>query len=154
MGALPAWLEFSSLVLHDVVFRRAPSKSVLFLCWFKKISLCVGIVGSVFRHSSCSIMEATALAASWESCASVRSRFRRELPWIQWPIPGSPKPGPDANAKKADPRSPTTRALELNVEILSKVLEWSTGEFMDIYRLEAEAGHIILNCVALYRQAY
>ena len=77
---------------------------------------------------------------AWEKCASLRGRFRKGLPWLQWPIPGSPKPGVDGKTKRAkDPRTPNTRAVELNVDVLSKMLEWNSGEFVDIAFLEREA---------------
>ncbi|CAE7377900.1 unnamed protein product [Symbiodinium microadriaticum] len=77
------------------------------------------------------------LAAALEACATVRSRFRRELPWLQWPIPGrEAKPGPASSSK--DPHFPCTRALELNAAVLHKMLDVFTGEFVDIAYLTGQ----------------
>ncbi|CAE7854188.1 unnamed protein product [Symbiodinium necroappetens] len=71
------------------------------------------------------------LASAWESCSAVRGRFRRELPWLQWPIPGKDaKPGPASSSP--DPHFPCTRALELNAAVLTKMLDVFSGEFLDI----------------------
>ena len=80
------------------------------------------------------------MAEAWEMCHSVRSRFRRSFAWLQYPIPGS------VTAKKEDEEaadkshSPSTRALELNHEILGAMLDIYDGEFIDVHRLTREAG--------------
>ena len=83
-------------------------------------------------------MEIGSLAKLWEGCSVVRSRFRRSLPWLQWPLPGSPKPGKEPNDKGKDPHMPCTRAVELNAEVLGKTLQWCELKFLDINRLELE----------------
>ena len=93
------------------------------------------------------------LAKAWTGCFSVNSRFGRQLPWLQFPIPGClkdqrPKYDPKDDAEtptskkkdeEHDPHAPTTRALELNAEILECMLKNYAGEFIDIHRLSAEA---------------
>ena len=86
------------------------------------------------------------LAENWEKCASVRGRFRKEITWLQFPIPSGTeeKQDPtdeDGQAKDGrNPHAPSTRAMELNWEILSAMLDTYTGEFVDIDRLTKEAG--------------
>ncbi|OLP76354.1 hypothetical protein AK812_SmicGene43723 [Symbiodinium microadriaticum] len=81
------------------------------------------------------------LAKAWDSCASIRSRFRRSLPWLQWPIPGrDAKPGP--TSASPDPHFPCTRALELNAAVLHKMLDEFTGEFVDIAWLTQEVAKL------------
>ena len=72
------------------------------------------------------------LAVDWEHRAVVRARFRREISWLQFPIP-------PAASTKTDNHAPTTRALELNVEILSCLLDRASFEFLDIERLQMQA---------------
>ena len=77
------------------------------------------------------------LGKAWDADASIRSRFRRGLPWLQWPIPGKDaKPGP--TSASPDPHFPCTRALELNAPVLHKMLDVFTGEFLDIAWLTRE----------------
>ena len=40
--------------------------------------------GVVFEDSEIGFAK---MAEGWESCMMVRSRFRRSLPWLQFPIP-------------------------------------------------------------------
>ena len=72
------------------------------------------------------------LPSDWEHRAVIRSRFRRELPWLQYPILAP-------SSKKADLHAPTTRALELNLEALACMLKRCSFEFMDIDRLTKQA---------------
>ena len=74
------------------------------------------------------------LATAWENLASVRARFRKGLPWLQFPLPKVAAVGKGVEAKK-DPHAPTTRALELNYEVLDKMLDEVSFEFIDITRL-------------------
>ena len=87
------------------------------------------------------------MAEGWERCVSVRSRFRKSLPWLQFPIP--PKKAVEIPAGTGEgteeglpknPHGPSTRALELNWEILDSMLSSYTGEFIDIDRISKEAG--------------
>ena len=87
------------------------------------------------------------MAEGWESCVSVRTRFRRSLPWLQFPIPcrGEAEDQDDkASDEKKNPHAPSTRALELNWEILSSMLGSYGGEFLDIDRLTKEAGWVAM----------
>ena len=72
------------------------------------------------------------LAPAWETLSSVRARFRRGLLWLQFPIPKHAVVGRDR--EKRDPHTPTTRALELNYEVLDKMLDEVSMEFLDINR--------------------
>ena len=90
------------------------------------------------------------MAEGWEACLSVRSRFRKALTWLQWPIQNRPtdvkpedEPNPDEANGVLKPRNPhgaSTRALELNFEILDSMLNQYEGEFIDIERITKEAG--------------
>ena len=88
------------------------------------------------------------MAEGWEKCISVRSRFRKHLPWLQFPIPSkkageTPVETGDGQQNEAEPENPhlpSTRALELNWEILDSMLSIYTGEFIDIDRMTKEAG--------------
>ena len=101
--------------------------------------------------------ERESLASLWEKCFTVRCRFRRSLPWLQFPIPVKDVTDGDAagphdgealtedvddkpRKRSADPHSPTTRALELNWEVLNAMLDNYNGEFVDVYFLQKE-GH-------------
>ena len=75
------------------------------------------------------------LAPAWESLAVVRGRFRKNISWLQFPIPKLS----DGKQQK-DPHTPTTRALELNHEVLNKMLDEVSFEFLDISRLQTQAG--------------
>ena len=66
----------------------------------------------------------------------MRLRFRKSITWLQWPLP---KAKAEGAARQADPHLPCTRALELNVEALDRMLDFFSGEFVDINRLEKEA---------------
>ena len=94
--------------------------------------------------------EQQSLSSLWERCNVVRIRFRKSLPWLQFPIPPARDDVADATdaqgdeeapiKKGMDPHSPTTRALELNWEILNAMLDNYHGEFVDVYYLQREAG--------------
>ena len=72
------------------------------------------------------------LADEWEQRAVIRARFRREISWLQFPCTGN----------KNDPHAPTTRALELNIEVLTPMLSYCSFEFLDIDRLQRQAGSL------------
>ena len=78
----------------------------------------------------------SSLARSWEGSAALRLRFRKNISWLQWPLP---KFKPEGKTRQADPHLPCTRAVELNVEALDRMLDFFQGEFVDIDRLEKEA---------------
>ena len=89
------------------------------------------------------------LAQAWESSAVIRGRFRKQISWIQFPIPVQKETRDTDSQKqqktkkdktdKADPHLPTTRALELNVEILEKMLDHCSNEFLEVGKLQKEA---------------
>ena len=94
-------------------------------------------------------MDRESLSTLWEKCNLVRNRFRKSLPWLQFPIPArestdngvaDPQDEEEIAIKKDfDPHSPSTRALELNWEILNAMLDNYNGEFVDVYYLQKEA---------------
>ena len=86
------------------------------------------------------------MAEAMEACVSVRARFRKGLPWLQFPIPSKPVEGTESETSPdkpkdvpKNPHAPSTRALELNWEILVAMLTCYSGEFIDIDRLTKEA---------------
>ena len=88
-----------------------------------------------------------ALAQAWESSAVIRGRFRRQISWIQFPIPVKKEARGTESEKqqkkkdkseKADPHLPTTRSLELNVDILEKMLDHCSNEFLEVGKLQKE----------------
>ena len=72
------------------------------------------------------------LPDAWQNLALIQSRFRREISWLQFPVTAQSLP-------KADPHAPTTRALELNVDILKPMLDCCSFEFLGIDRLTKQA---------------
>ena len=101
----------------------------------------------LFRSSfAARITSIQSLAEAWDNLFLVRGRFRKELPWLQFPIPKlepkllkeTTKDGKE-KFKSRDPHHPTTRALELNHEILDKMLDHVSMEFLDIYRLQEKS---------------
>ena len=72
------------------------------------------------------------LATSWEKIHTVRGRFRKEIGWLQWPCPN-----PDSDLD--DLHSPSTRAIELNVEVLRHMIIDLQGFSVDIKSLQTEA---------------
>ena len=86
------------------------------------------------------------LAKDWEECNTIRSRFRREVSWIQWPtidvgVPAA-KDDDDDNGKDdcddTSKRPASTQALELNAEALLAMVDYFNGNFIDIDRLQIE----------------
>ena len=63
----------------------------------------------------------SSLGKAWEKSASIRSRFRRELSWLQWPCPN-----PDSDME--DLHAPSTRAIELNVQALHTMVVELQGQ--------------------------
>ena len=83
------------------------------------------------------------LAKSWENVGLVRQRFRRQVTWLQWPVPN-----PDSDLE--DLHAPNTRALELNAEILHAMCVELQGFSIDVKTLELEAhGIVVLTCVSV-----
>ena len=72
------------------------------------------------------------LAATWEKIATVRGRFRRQLSWLQWPLPS-----PEMDLE--DLHAPSTRAIELNVEVLRAMVVDLQGCSVDVKSVEKEA---------------
>ena len=68
----------------------------------------------------------------------VRNRFKRGISWLQWPVPN-----PDSDLD--DLHAPSTRALELNVEVLRTMTIELDGNNIEIPRLEKEAHSRFIN---------
>lgn len=76
------------------------------------------------------------LAAMWENHQVIRSRFRRDMGWLQWPTSCRN----DTEDEPADAKHPVcTRSLELNAAAIFSMLEFFDGKFIDIGRLQNEA---------------
>ena len=91
-----------------------------------------------FRASSQFEAMAFVLAYAWEKCVLVRNRFKRGISWLQWPVPN-----PDSDLD--DLHAPSTRALELNVEVLRTMTIELDGNNIEIPRLEKEAHSRFIN---------
>lgn len=83
------------------------------------------------------------LALDWESCNTIRNRFRRDLTWIQWPTTDleaneNPEHGDGPNDDDLAKRPVCTRALELNADALLMMLYHYQGNFIDIGKLQLE----------------
>ena len=100
------------------------------------------------------------LAKAWEGSSIIRSRFRRGLNWLQYPLipcqitkiePVSEK-DKDGRPLKQDPRKPTTRALELYAEVLRIMLEHYEFEFLNTNVLKPHAPRLNSHhsCTCLY----
>ena len=72
------------------------------------------------------------LAKSWETIATVRGRFRKNLSWLQWPVPNN-------DTDLDDLHEPCTRAVELNVEVLRHMVVDLEGCSIDVKTLQLEA---------------
>ena len=96
-------------------------------------------------------MSIDGLASAWEGSALVRARFRKGLPWLQFPIPTVRKSEDVKDKSRGDPHCPTTRAMELNHEILSKMLDFSSMEFLAIHMLEEQvpSQHLRFLCIKM-----
>ena len=84
------------------------------------------------------------LAYAWEKCVLVRNRFKRGISWLQWPLPN-----PDSDLE--DLHAPSTRALELNVEILRTMTIELEGNNIEVPRLEKEAHCRFINATVKIR---
>lgn len=79
------------------------------------------------------------LAAAWDDCRTIRSRFRKQWPWLQWPYYVSHDDGKD-NEESSTPKHPAcTKALELNAEALLCMLDFYGCTFAEIPQLQDEA---------------
>ena len=76
----------------------------------------------------------------WELCPVIRARFRKEISWLQYPIPWAK----DKDGKDVDPHTPSTRALELNSDALHAMLNYYTYEFVQVHSLQKEAGRVLV----------
>ena len=74
------------------------------------------------------------LYKGWEKLSLVNARFRKEISWLQWPVPN-----PDSDP--SDLHAPSTRAIELNCDVLRVMVIDLEGSSIDIRRLENEADY-------------
>ena len=77
----------------------------------------------------------------WEASNTLRSRFRRQMTWIQWPIHNvdvADESGEGGDGK-ADRHPCCTKSLELNIDALSAMVEHYYGTFCDVYKIQTEA---------------
>ena len=86
-------------------------------------------------------MTSTGLAHQWEESTVIRSRFRRNLVWLQWPNCSIP-----VKAEESDEDEPNltkhpinTKSLELNADAVIAILDWANGSFVEIEQLQPEA---------------
>ena len=78
------------------------------------------------------------LALHWEKSSVIRSRFRREISWLQWPVLEDVPAGDEENEKQA--KHPVcTKSIELNADALLSILEYYDGGFAEISKLQSEA---------------
>ena len=94
------------------------------------------------------------LALDWESCASIRSRFRRDISWIQWPVlaeetTGGNDAGGDGDNDTIPKRPICTKSLEMNASALLCMLDFFEGNFIDIGKLQSEALWVSCHTVSL-----
>ena len=83
------------------------------------------------------------LAAEWENCSVIRSRFRRDESWLQWPYVQHL----EADGEEAIEKHPVcTKSLEMNSAALMVMIDHYHGAFVDINALHAEATSSICNC--------
>ena len=161
MQSCPEASKFHSLYMFGP---KGLALSLVRVCWEV---FCVGLMAA--SGSSSDVIDFSpqeigfpGMAEEWEKCVSVRSRIRKGFSWLQFPIPpmkaaddtGNPSESPKNEAK--NPHAPTTRALELNFEILNAMLNAYPGEFIDIERLAKEARsvevpEICFGCYRAYR---
>ena len=105
------------------------------------------------------------LAHEWESCSLIRSRFRRVISFVQFPVTPAElveKTGEiEKNGEEDDldflKRPVCTKGLEMNADALLCMLDHYSGNFIDVYKLQSEVLHAChdMTCkqVARYKHA-
>ena len=86
------------------------------------------------------------LADAWDECSVIRNRFRRQMSWLQWPISDVDTREEELCQEEVDARDKhpvCTRSLELNSEALLAMVTFFEGEFIDVHRLQSEAGRYV-----------
>ena len=85
-------------------------------------------------------MAVSDLVVAWEESSVIRSRFRRSMKWLQWPVQSTDAlEGSEHDDEKIEKHLVSTKALELNVDALLAMLDAFNGNFIDIYALQTEA---------------
>lgn len=109
----------------------------------QKLLLCLVSLGD-FPTCAGYMAASGELALDWESCRTIRSRFRREISWIQWPaiaedVTGDPDDrDKDEDDNPAKQRPVCTKALELNADAVLVMMDFYDGNFVDIYKLQSQ----------------
>ena len=90
-------------------------------------------------------MQKCELAAEWECCKTIRSRFRREMSWLQFPVhavdacPDEAQPNDYEDGNPLPKHPVCTKSLELNADAVSAMLDFYDGQFVEIPTLQREA---------------
>ena len=89
-------------------------------------------------------MVSSGLASAWENSQVIRGRFRRPLPWLQWPVIPFDHAGVNGDDDdEIEKHTVSTKALELNADALLAMLQFYNWEFIDIPGLQAEAWYLL-----------
>ena len=83
-------------------------------------------------------MEPSRLVVGWEGAVIIRSRIRKQITWLQWPVFAKDE-GHALEEDKVDAHPASTKAVELNADALLAMMDYYKGSFIDIDSLQAEA---------------
>lgn len=107
---------------------HGPAGMVLWLGWAWVLFVNLKILDSrvfnlwslIYPHSiGVSAMVSSGLATAWENSSIIRGRFRRPLPWLQWPaIPFDTAADKGDEDDQIERHTVSTKALELNADAL------------------------------------
>ncbi len=86
-------------------------------------------------------VDLSGLNVTWENDGTIRGRFRKELPWLQWPTIERKPTADDAEASDDEElKYPIcTKSLELNVDVVDILLDHVDGQFVEVTPLKYEA---------------
>lgn len=73
-----------------------------------------------------------------ERLSVIRSRFRRNMHWLQWPVRVC-QSKVDEDEGEVETHTVGTKSLELNADAVREMVEWYHGDFVDITQLTLEA---------------
>lgn len=97
-------------------------------------------------------MQPSRLVAAWEGAVTFRSRVRKQISWLQWPIFAKDE-GQIGEEEKIDVHPASTKAVELNADALISMMDYYHGSFIDIDSLQAEAGRVVTSLCWVHRAA-
>ena len=106
------------------------------------------------------LMQKAELAAAWECCKTIRSRFRREMSWLQFPVngvdacPDEAQPNDDEDGNPLPKHPVCTKSLELNADAVAAMLDHYDGKFIEIPTLQREAPLLLSNSHLLQKLFY